>query len=277
MKFDDEVLETAIQRKPVLAVLAEGPHHRRELQEKLDLSKATCHRIIRSFDEMDLLQRTDHGYKLTELGRVVAEQVEAFELKIRTAYQLEPLLKAFDAAAVDFDVDLFTNATITRPRPDDPSPPVHRYLELFEEAQSVRTIARTSFVPPLYLKEIFNTAFDDNKKGGIVIYPKSVVEKRYTEYHDWHRQVAEEGIPIRYRIYERSPFGMTIYDDDHVGLRAYDERTGTLVLFADTDNPDAISWAEDVFDHYYEKSEPLTTFEEFPDWVPDSEVYDMIP
>lgn len=277
MEFDDEVLETAIRRKPALAALAEEPRHRRDLQEQLDLSKATCHRIVRSFDEMGLLRRTEDGYELTGLGQAVAEQVGAFERTVRTAYRLAPLLEAFEAAAVDFDVELFTDATITRPRPDDPSPPVHRYLELFREAESVRTVARTSFVPPLYLEEIFGTAFGDDKNGGIVIYPKSVVENRYAEYPEWHRQVAEEGIPIRYRIYERSPFGMTIYDDDHVGLRAYDEGTGTLVLFADTDDPDAVSWAEDVFDYYYERSEPLGAFEEFPDWVPDSDVYESIP
>lgn len=178
---------------------------------------------------------------------------------------------------MDFNIEHFAEATITRPLPDDPSPPTHRYLELFEESQSVRTIARTSFVPPLYLEEIFDSVFDDEKNGGIVIYPKSVVETRYTEYAEWHRNVAEEGIPIRYRVYERTPFGLTIYDDDHVGLRGYDESTGALVLFADTNNSEAVAWAEDVFDYYYERSEPLTAFDDFPDWVPETEVYDKNP
>lgn len=277
MEFDDETLETTVQRKLVLAVLTGGPHHRRELQEELEVSKATCHRIIRSFDEKGLLRRTKRGYELTDLGQVVAEQVDTFERTVHTAYQLEPLLEAFSQAPVDFDIELFTDATITRPGPDDPTPPVHRYLELFQDARSVRTLARTSFVPPLYLEEIFETAFAEDKKGGIVIYPKSVVESRYEEYPEWHRRVAKAGIPLRYRVYDRSPFGMTIYDDDHVGLRAFDEGTGTLVLFADTDDPDAVSWAEDVFDYYYERSEPLTAFDGFPDWVPDSDVYEDIP
>lgn len=277
MEFDDGILETAVQRKSVLAALAEGPHHRHELQEALGVSKATCHRIVRSFDEKGLLRRTDDGYELTELGRVVAEQVGAFERTVHAAYQLEPLLEAFASATVDFDVELFTDATITRPQPDDPSPPVHRYLELFQEAQFVRTVARKSFVPPLYLEEIFESGLEDDKDGGIVIYPKSAAKKQITEYPELHRTMDEEGIPIRYRIYDRSPFGMTIYDDDHVGLRAYDEETGTLVLFADTDDPEALAWAEGVFDHYYERSEPVSAFEEFPDWVPDSEIYGTFP
>ncbi|MDX1745165.1 MAG: hypothetical protein R3324_04445, partial [Halobacteriales archaeon] len=269
--------QTALNRKDALGVLADGPHHRRQLEEKLGCSKATCHRIVRSFDDVNLIRRTDDGYALTPLGEVVAEQVGAFEGTVRSAYELNPFLEAFDSAPVAFDIDLFTESTITRPLPDDPSPPIHRYLELFEEARAVRTIARTSFVPPLYLEEIFDSALGNEKKGGLVIYPKSVVKTRYSEYEEWHRKIAEEGIPIRYRIHERTPFGMTIYDDDHVGLRAYDEATGALVLFVDTDDAEAVAWAEDVFDYYYEKSKPLTAFDDFPDWVPETEVYDIIP
>lgn len=277
MAVDDDILELAVKRKPVLAVLADRAHHRQELEERLDISKATCHRIVRSFDEHGLLRRTDRGYELTELGHVVADQVGAFERNIHTAYDLEPLLEAFESAPVDFDVEVFTDSNVVRPEPDDPSPPIHRYLELFRDARSVRTIARTSFLPPLYLEEIFESAFDPDKKGGIVIYPKSVVSNRYETYPDWHRNVADAGIPLRYRVYDTSPFGMTIFDDDHVGLRAYDEDTGTLVLFADTDDPAAIAWAERVFEYYYEESEPLSAFDEFPDWVPESDVADEIP
>lgn len=274
MEFDDELLETAVKRRPALSALAEGPRHRRELQEALDCSKATCHRIVRSFDEKGLLRRTDRGYELTGLGRALEAQVGAFERNVLTACRLEPLLEAFESAPVDFDLEPFADATVTRPEPDDPSPPIHRYLELFREARRIRTLARTSFVPPLYIEEIFEAAFEGNSEGGIAIYPKSVVEKRYEEYPEIHRRVAEEGIPIRYRVYDTCPFGMTIYDDDHVGLRAYDEDTGVLVLFADTDDPGAVAWAEDVFEYYYERSEPLSAFDEFPDWVPETGVYD---
>lgn len=277
MQFDDEIIEKAVQRKPVLALLAEGPHHRRELQEKLDISKATCHRIIRSFDENDFLRRTDQGYELTEFGQVVAEQVREFERTLNTASQLKPLLEAFNSATVDFDIEPFTDATIIRPQPDDPTPPIHRYLELFREATFIRTLARKSFVPPLYLEEIFESGIEDDKDGGIVICPKSLAKEQITEYAEWHQTVEDKGFPIRYRIYDRSPFGMTIYDDDRVVLRAYDEETGTLVLSADTDNPEALSWAEEVFDHYYERSEPVTAYEEFPDWVPNSDIDERIP
>lgn len=267
MEFDDELLELAVQRRPVFTALAEEPRHRRELQEELDLSKTTCHRIIRSLDEWDLVQRSDRGYQLTELGRVVEAQVRNFDRTVRTACRLRPLLDAFGAAEVDFEVELFSDATVTRPEPEDPTPPISRYLELFRAAESVRTLDRTSFIPPLYIEEIFELALEDGKHG-LAIYPPSVVRKRYDEYPDIHRRaVAREGRPL-YRVYDAVPFGLTLYDDDRVALRAYDDETGALVLLADTGDPDAVSWAEDVFRHYYERSAPPDAFDEFPEWVP---------
>ena len=270
-ELDDEVVETVIRRREILGALAERPHHRRELQEAFDVSKTTCHRIVRSLEEKDLLRRTDEGYELGALGTTISRQVEEFERNVRTAYRLHPLLEAFESTEVEFDVDLFDDATITRPRPEDPSPPVNRYLELLRDAETVRTLDRSSFIPPLYVEEIFEEAVE-KAGGGIAIYPLSVVETRYTEYADIHRQVAEAGLPIRYRVHDNVPFGMTVYDEDRVGMRAYDDETGALRLFADTDDPDAVDWALDVFDRYYDASDPPSAFDELPDWVPESEI-----
>lgn len=88
-EFDDDVLETALDRRVVLSALATEPHHRRDLQQEFDISKTTCHRIVRSFDEKGLVRRTESGYVATLLGRIVAEQVARFEEVVRTAYRME--------------------------------------------------------------------------------------------------------------------------------------------------------------------------------------------
>jgi len=269
--FDDELLETVIARSDILGALADGPCHRRELQDRFDVSKTTCHRIVRSLDERDLIRRTDRGYELSELGTTIWTQVKTFEGNVRTAYRLQPLYEALESTQIDLEVELFADATITRPLPEDPSPPVHRYLELFRDAETVRTLDRSSFIPPLYVEEIFEVALERDG-AGIAIYPLSVVEARYEKYPDVHREVAETGLDIRYRVHDDVPFGMSIYDDDHVGLRAYDGDTGALHLFADTDDPAAVDWAIDVFDRYYEESEPPSAFDELPDWVPESDI-----
>lgn len=265
-EFDD-VLETAFARRSVFSILSEGALRRGELESELGVSRSTCHRVVRELEENGLLERTESGWRLTELGRVVGDELTGFERAVRTAYQLEPLLETFADACVDFDVELFADATVTRAQPDDSSPPINRYLELFRDADAVRTIDRTSFMPPLYIEKVYELAREGDKEA-IAVFPKSVVRKRLTEYADIHRAAAAEFDPA-YRIYEDVPFGMTLYDDDHVGLRAYDDASGALLLFVDTDDPDAVSWAQDVYDHYHEQSEPLSAVDDLPDWSPE--------
>lgn len=267
----DDLLALAVRRKAALAALATEPHHRRELQETLDASKTTCHRIIRSFREAGLIRQTDGGYTLTELGQAVESKVTDFERGVQTAIDLEPLLTAAEAAAVEIDIDLFSDATITHPTPEDPSPPVERFLELFRDSETIRTIDRTSFAPPLYIEEMLEMSMEHDRTG-VAVLPESVIETRFAEYPDLHRRVADADAPIRYRAHDAVPFGLTVFDDDHIGLRAYDDETGAPVVFVDTDDPAAVEWGIETFEHYYEASTPVSAVDSVPDWMPAGEV-----
>lgn len=77
---------------------------------------------------------------------------------------------------------------------------------------------------------------------------------------------------LRYRIHEDIPFGLVLYDDTHIVVRAYDDERGSAIVMADTDNPDAVEWAKDVVNQYREAAEPPSAFEEFPDWTPDADI-----
>jgi hypothetical protein len=112
--FDDEILETAVARRPALSALAAGPRHRRELQAELDVSKTTCHRIVSTFDEYGLLRRTDDGYELTAKGKLLETYVDEYYRYVRTTFLLEPLVTAFEESDAEFDVELFADARITR-------------------------------------------------------------------------------------------------------------------------------------------------------------------
>lgn len=260
---EGELLETAIRRKPALALLTEGPHHRRELEEELGVSKATCHRIIRSFDEEELLRRTDDGYELTEFGRVVSEQMRQVEETVRAARQLEPLLEGVAASDVEFDIELFVNANVVRARSNDPYPPHERFMELFRESETLRNVGPTP-VPPTMAEEIFDLLFSEGKKIEL-IKPKPILRKYVSEYADRGRKAAERD-QLGSRIYGDFQFGMSLFDD-HVGLRGYDLDTGKILVFADTDDPEAVAWGEDVFDHFRERAHPLSQFDEFPVWA----------
>lgn len=254
----EELFNKAVSRRDALEVLSEGPLYRRDLQERLDISKTTCHRIVHEFDEHGLIERTDDGYRLSPFGEEVAGEVDRAARNVTTARELEPLLSAFEATDLRFDVSLFADATVTQAQPDNPYPPINRFVELLREAETLRSLDRTSIAPP-YVDEIFELILE----GGLkieAIYPRSVVEKLFSEYPDYHRRAAELGRGTL-RVHDDISFGMSLFDD-RVGLRAYDQRTGALELFTDTGNEEAVEWAEGVFETYRERSRD-------PDWVSD--------
>lgn len=274
-EFDRDVLTTAIERHSVLAAIADEPHHRKELQEELDLSKTTCHRIIRNFDNMGLLRRTERGYTLTELGTTVYTQVDEFESAVKTAYRLRPLAEMFEAAGVDFEFDLFRNARVTSPEPGDPYPFIDRTLELFRESDTIRVIDCNPLVPPVYVERMLEIALQTGMQGEFIVTEK-IALGNMEQFPELQRKVAEsDETSGEYRVHDDIPFGMALYDD-HLDVRVYDEETGTPTLYADTDDPDALDWAESVYEEYYEESEPATSLDEFPGWAPDEGIQQQL-
>lgn len=270
-EFDEEILETAVERRSVLAALADTPHHRKELQEELDISKTTCHRIVRTFDEKGLLRRTDSGYELTRKGELIQEQVARYYRNVRAADTLEPIATAFDRTDVRFDIELFADATITRPDPSDPTRPVTREFELFQEADTFRTVDGNQYIPSLYLEKLFELGIEKGMRGEHIT-TLEIIKNRIDDHPEVHKKHQDVQAQLRYRIHDDIPFGLVLYDDEHVIVRAYDDETGSVIVMADTDNPDAIGWAETVIEQYREAADPPAAFPELPDWTPDADL-----
>lgn len=265
MGCEEDLLETAVRRKSALATLAEEPHHRRELQAELDVSKTTCHRIIRTFDEQNLVRRTESGYGLSLLGRILAEEVTRFGENVGTACRLNPLLELFESSSEAFEYRVFVDADVTWEVERDRSTTIDRGVELVKGCEVIRVLDWTP-VPELYLEEIFGIIAEE----GIdveSIYPTAEVETRLERFPELHEQLVESDARPRYWVSDDvPPWGLTIYDDSLVQLRAYEPDTGAYVLDATADDPEAVEWALDVFSTYRDRARPLTGIDDLPDW-----------
>jgi len=268
-EFSEQLLAIAVERRGALAALAREPHHREELETELDVSKTTCHRIIRTFDDRGLLGRTDSGYVLTPLGELLSDLVGEFESSARLAYRLEPLVTQLDEAGIEFELDQFREATITEPEPGDPYPFADRTMELFRDSETIRVIDCNPLVPPVYVEKMLEIALDTGMRGEFVVTPE-IALGNMQEFPELQRQVAEsEDTAGNYLVTEDIEFGMALYDS-HLDLRVYDEETGTPVLCVDTDDPAAIEWGESLYKRYRERADPTSSLDEYPDWAPDT-------
>jgi predicted transcriptional regulator len=262
MGRDDEVTTVLLEREQVLSALQDGPCDHRTLEERLDISKSTCHRIVRTLENNGLVRKSDGGYELTELGRVLKRQVDRYESAVDTAVEMEPLLRGIAQSDVDFEIELFADANIVHAQSNNPHPPINRFIELLRDSETLRNMGPTP-VAPTMVDEVADLLFNEEKRLEI-IKPEPVISHYVSSQGEPLRRAAEQK-KVGFRICDDITFGLSLYDD-HVGVRGYNLDTGSILLFADTDDPEAVAWGEAVFESYRSRAEPMSTFEELPEW-----------
>lgn len=265
MEFDEELLELAVDRQAALQALAEGPHHREELQEALSVSKSTSHRIVREFDEWDLIERDDSGYSLTLFGELLAAYSRQFEARVDAAAGMRPLLGQLDAADESIDPTLFVEPDIEWTVERSGSFSIDQGLERVRDTELLRVLDWTP-VPDLYHERILRILAENEAKVES-IYPEAEVEDRLERFSELHDELLEAGARPRYWVYEDVPqWGLSLYDDELLELRAYDADSGAHLLRAVSSASPAVSWGLDVFDRYRERARSLYEVESLPDW-----------
>jgi predicted transcriptional regulator len=228
---------------------------RRDIEDRLDVSRATSHRFTRWLEDRGYADRADGVYSLTGEGEIVAEAVVQFERKIRTADRLSPLLDVICEDHRDFVVEPFENATVTVATPADPYAPVTRFLTLLQDCDRFRGFNTTHVVPP-GLADRYGTLFADCEVE-LVTLPDVVETLRAA---DSGVERALDGDHLQLRTRDALPYGLALFDDS-VGIGGYDEETGAMRVFVDTDTAIARAWAERVYETYRENSTPLTVDE----------------
>lgn len=250
---DDALPVEAIKRADALAALRDGVMTRADLMEALGVSRTTIHRIVRGLEARELLVQDGSEFGLSALGRAVADEVTTYRRRLRAARRLQPFLETADSTSVDLDVGLFDDATVTVMEPTNPYAPVSRFMDLLRDSGTIRGFDTTT-VAPIYVEEI-----RDEILGGMetdVVYLPAVVEDMVETYPDAIAAAVESG-RFTLAAHDDLPFGLAIFEE-RIGLGGYDEETGLLRVFVDTDDPAAREWALDRFRRYREDAEPVT-------------------
>jgi hypothetical protein len=254
---DDDRLETdllmdVIRHGPVLEALLENPLNRGEIEDRLDVSRATSHRFAQWLDEQGLVEKVEGRFQLTGRGEAIAEEILRFEANVRTAHRLAPLLDCVCGAHQEFVVEPFVDASVTVAEPDDPYRPVERFVSLVSNSQTFRGF-NTTHMAPLVLGEFHQQVFEETDTE--MIYLPHIVEKLFETYPEQATGAVERG-DLTLRTREDLPYGLAIFDE-RVGIGGYDETTGLMQVFVDTDSPIAREWAERVYASVRADSQPI--------------------
>jgi predicted transcriptional regulator len=250
-----DLLIEVVRRAPMIAALREEPLDRRDLEQRLEISKSTAHRNTTSLAERGLVERTDGKYNLTEFGEAVADVVKTFESDIRTTVRLAPLFDAVAGIQPRCPIDAFSDATITTADRGDPFGPLARFVSLVQDTDTLQMLDSYA-VAPTYIDEIHGRVLDgletkviertDVAEDIIENYPRKCIELCASEF-------------LTMRIHDDIPFGLVIMDS-RIGLGVRDPDTGAPRAFIDTDDPDGLAWAETLFESYWRDAKRLRRF-----------------
>lgn len=251
-EVDEEFVRKPVQRAALFVALREGPATRAELAERLDVSSATLHRIVRFLDGHDLAVETDEGLELTPLGEVVAATVADYVEGMTTASRLAPLINGIDPAGLPepFDLSLFADASVTLPAPSQPNMPAQRFVEILEGADSIRGLGPV--VLPIYV-EVFHREILEGMDAELVIEPTVLagLEEGYAE--PLADALATGQLSIS--IHDDLPFGLFV-TPGMAGILGYD-REDVLRILVEGTGEDLRAWAEAVYEHYRAAADPL--------------------
>ncbi|RZH67054.1 helix-turn-helix transcriptional regulator [Natrinema altunense] len=251
-RVDADLLSDIVRHGPVLEALLNDALDRGEIEDRLNVSRATSHRFTQWLDEQGFVKKTDGRLQLTGRGEVVAEEVLRFEANVQTAHRLTPLLDVICEDHREFVVEPFVDATVTVARPDDPYRPIERFISLVRESETFRGF-NTTHMAPLVLGGFHQQLFDATDTE--VIYLPRIAEKLFDTYPERAREAIESG-HLALRTRDELPYGLALFDE-RVGIGGYDETTGLMRVFVDTDAPIAREWAERVYASISDDSEPL--------------------
>ena len=251
--MDTERLVELVRRAPVLAALQEAESmDRRELEAHLDVSKSTVHRLTRSLRERGLIEREAGAFVLTPLGAVCATEVTAFAATIEAVWDLAPVVAAAHANDIAFDVRAFADATVTTAAPGNPYRPVERFMTLVGSTDELRGLDPAT-INPLHIDALYERIVEGMATE--VVFPPSVVEGLLDANPERAERVFASG-NFSILVHDDLPFGLTLCAE-RVGVGIYDEDTGLLRTYADTDAPAAREWAEDLYASYRTAATPL--------------------
>ncbi|WP_224450534.1 helix-turn-helix transcriptional regulator [Haloprofundus salilacus] len=246
---DDTLLLEALKRADALRALRNGPMTRANLMDVLGVSRTTIHRTVRSLEEQDLIIQKGSTFELSAFGRTVADEVSTYRRRLSAAQHVKSFLETISDAPFDLDVGLLAEATVTKVEPTNPYAPVGRFMELLKQSETLRGFDTTT-VAPIYVEEIREEIL-----GGMetdIVYLPTVIEDMLDAYPDDLTAAAESGRLSLWK-HDELPFGLAIFDE-RIGLGAYDDETGMLRVFVDTDAPEARKWAVDLYRQYREEA-----------------------
>jgi len=241
-----------LDRVPMLKAARDRQLDRSQLQDELDISRATAYRRTSTLVEDGLLDQQPAGYQTTGAGCAVIDAVEQFERSLAAIDRLEPLLAQLSAPELTRNIHLFADANLHVATPQNPNAPLEPWMEHFEEFDHSR-----SFVVAGCPRKVTEQGIKHAQNGVDfeAICTPLALQADQNASEEAFETIASADAPSLY-THSELPFTMGIIDDVVI-IGGFDSDTSLPVASLTTENLEAREWATDLYRRFKRDAEEL--------------------
>jgi predicted transcriptional regulator len=242
---DDGCLTELLARRfDLLDVLTEGSLTKSDLETRLDISRSTIDRAVRSLEANDIVVRDAGTVALTEYGRVALEGYREFQLGLEGLREAGSILSTFDSdESIPFG--FFRGAEVVDASRQSPHRPIVAFEQYLEDVDSVRSVA-TGLVPDYV--EFYHREIVDHQLSGEVVVKASVLDNLLSTYWEPMSEILSTG---RLNVYETTadvPYSIKVGQGSNAEVALITYGPQGVTGFMRSDTREAVEWARDLFE-----------------------------
>lgn len=251
---DIAFLARSNNRVRVLVELTDDDRTRRELREMTGISQPTLGRILDGFRQRAWVTKRDRAYALTPFGRLLADEFEALMDSVETIQRFRGFASRLPLDAMEFDLRLLAEATITAPKPTDATAHIRREGELLEQADRIQFLCNQA--QPETVERYRDWVIERERQLEAIIAGDAIDAARAhpTMGDHLHDLLASDRATI-YR-YDGSVSIMLGLFDDIASIVPLDDN-GVPCAFVESENPAVRGWVSATLEAHREEAEPV--------------------
>lgn len=245
----------------ILELLHESDgQEKQELQAEIDAARTTIQRNLDALLEQGWITNDQRTYAITPLGEAVFSEVATATETVYIVDEFGPFLRRFPKTELGFDIETLTEASITVSSAHSPYAPLNKYIDVLQDADRFRcllsTVGLQSLVPArncivrqgqpheaVFSADLARTLRTESE------YANQLEKLLEAEHYDAF--VADTEISYYLGI-----------ADDCVQIGVEDD--GILQAIVETNAEEIREWAEQTFQSYRTRAEPLSVTEDRP-------------
>lgn len=246
----DELIEALRRRHRILRLLGEGIYERKEMVDKVSVSRVTVDRALRDLEDKQLVTSMGSDYRLTSLGRHSMRHFDEFVETLTTLSEIRDLLKLLPEDVV-LEREILHGGNVIRsefPAPDKPD----RYLkECLKSSDEIKLVS-----PVLSIGDLNSIIENPNHLSNSHIFlPNETIEYLLENKREDFTSIITAGDVTVYETKGKPAFGLLRARDEVV--LGFFNREGTLIGLLTNSTPKAFVWADMKMKKYIDESDEV--------------------